>query len=269
MYMNKGLGLHTVRVKLGFSFWFRVGVELNLGLGRTLKEMLDIGYSRSGQTFSQHLWASDHISLSTQCKIICLHLLPIHIHPACASMLLFTVIIQLLRVPTCGFTPLGQLQSVATKTINIQMDSCSQTQPHHLLQSHVLQRTVNNPQDNQHDDCSKWACTLQWVLFRIHSRGAYVLNPRCRQMISGTLLTTAWMSSIYETCMSTIPVWCSPTLRWGFLSTLPEHMLQLFRHVLPSALTVSLCVALLLCHTFTCTAAVTLGPTHPVEDMQV
>lgn len=57
--------------------------------------------------------------------------------------------------------------------------------------------------------------------------------------------------------------------RFSFHLLFSEHMLQLFRHILPSASTMSSCVALLLCHTFTCTAAVTLGPTHPVEDMLV
>lgn len=42
-------------------------------------------------------------------------------------------------------------------------------------------------------DVDKWCLELFWPL------------PKCQE--------------IYETCTSKIPAWCSPTLRWGFLST--------------------------------------------------
>lgn len=103
---------------------------------------------RSGQTVSQQLrwrlWATSHISVSTEHKMCCVHLL--------ALPCIYVVIhyhYSITGISNLLFYSSRTKKTSRSRIRNIHMNSCLQVQPHHLLLRHALQTTGNSLQDRQ------------------------------------------------------------------------------------------------------------------------
>lgn len=192
---------------------------------------------------------------------------PCHNCPACASMLLFTITIQLLAFPTSYFTLLGH--KVLEQKINIQMNFCLQAQPHHLLLRHLPQTTGNSLQDRL---LTTVLNELPWVLFHRHFGGADLPNKS---------------NFPYSLSITTFCPCCIYLVSFKYHQSIRKYIKNTEGRFSPSAppqthtcwgssitfllcvLTKASCVTLLWSHTDTCTAAVSVWPTHPAEEMQI